>query len=248
MAISIIALNIIALAIFSADARADCPPGFVQTSDGRCMEAGRVDCGVYSCPAGQRCVAGGKCTSPKGTRGSCEPGAVKNPFSSHCYNPKIGYLCGGEVCIIGQKYSPGEPCAACAGAANRPTPSGLAAAERGYQRKAEQPQNRSLSLKRLYGMANIEIIRIPRPEREPIREALRRHWWDWIPNDSARTYAKVNIETADDTNGLFNAIRTDLRERGELGPNTERALNSFETNLKQRIIRELRKHLHLHSG
>lgn len=86
------------------------------------MEAGRVYCGGYSCPAGQQCVGGGKCKGKNsgppcgGGNARCEVGSLCGPRGV-CYNPQISYLCGDHICITGAPYKPDQPCARCQSAA-----------------------------------------------------------------------------------------------------------------------------------
>jgi len=88
---------------------------------------------------------------------------------------------------------------------------------------------------RLADLRKRGVFSLPQTTRAKIREALLRYLSKHIPSSYAQTYWDINKGAADDTDGIFDAIRKDLAERGELGINTERAIDAFEANLKSRI-------------
>lgn len=118
--IAAFAIAFAALAVFppsTASAAQPCARGWVRSSGGGCLPAGYVDCGSYHCRPGQTCAPGRSCKGSLGKGiscggGNCPPGEACTP-GGLCYNPRISYLCGALVCIKGQRYRPGEPCAAC---------------------------------------------------------------------------------------------------------------------------------------
>jgi hypothetical protein len=84
---------------------------------------------------------------------------------------------------------------------------------------------------------------LPQTTRAKIRDALVRYLLKHIPSRYAQTYWDINKGTADDMNAIFDAIREDLVERGELGSSTQHALETFENNLKSRIADAAKKEL-----
>jgi tetratricopeptide (TPR) repeat protein len=77
---------------------------------------------------------------------------------------------------------------------------------------------------------------LPQPTTQGISDTIFRYVSEHgIPNEYAQTYWTINKGAADDINAVFDAIRKDLAERGALGSNTEKALDTFETNLRSRI-------------
>jgi tetratricopeptide (TPR) repeat protein len=77
---------------------------------------------------------------------------------------------------------------------------------------------------------------LPQPTKQEISDAIFRYAWEHgIPSDYARTYWTINKGASDDMNSVFDAVRKDLADLGQLGENTEEALERFEANLRSRL-------------
>ncbi len=112
------------LSLHPAAAAQDCPSGWLRSSGGGCHPVGYVDCGGYYCRPGQTCVAPDRCSRSLGHGtpcggSNCPPGEACGP-NGFCYDPRVTYLCGTRICIKGQRYKAGEPCAACGPSAAAP--------------------------------------------------------------------------------------------------------------------------------
>jgi hypothetical protein len=80
------------------------------------------------------------------------------------------------------------------------------------------------------------VSKLPKPTRKEIREAVFSYIQEHvIQNDFAKTYWDINMGTANDMNAVFEAIKKDLSDHGELGTETERAIDTLETNVRSRV-------------
>lgn len=77
---------------------------------------------------------------------------------------------------------------------------------------------------------------LPPTTRAQIRDVIFRYISEHIPNDYAQMYWNINKGTADDMNPVFDAVRKDIAEGGSA--NTEKAVETFTSNLKSRILTE----------
>jgi tetratricopeptide (TPR) repeat protein len=80
---------------------------------------------------------------------------------------------------------------------------------------------------------------LPQKIQEQMRDVILRYVSEHLPSDYAQMYWNINKGTADDMNSCFYALRKDLAEGGNA--NYEKALETFTSNLKSRILAESRK-------
>jgi hypothetical protein len=97
---------------------------------------------------------------------------------------------------------------------------------------------------RIVGRLEASIDMLPDPVRRKIGEPLARYIETHaIPSQYGQMFWNINSTTTRDMEAVLEAVKRELRQTGQLGPETESAIARLQNNLRSNIADEL-KHAH----